>query len=160
MYIGGSRPRIVNDIHHTSSPVSALSREVWFFSMLAILAAPRFGGCVTPQSLKIETHTKTRSPRDADNSPLVGLDGSVEQLGSKGVRVLVELKQIRVRYGGDEVKVCRQADRGGEHVRHAGQAGRRSKRRDPAANSYSARPDDVGLHDVYGSIGYEVPEAC
>ena len=128
--------------------------------MLAILAAPRIGGCVTPQSLTIETHTKTRSPRDADNSPLVGLDGLVEQLGSKGVRVLVELKQIRVWYGGDEVKVSRLTDRGGEHVGHTGQAGRRSKRRDPAANSYSARPDDIGLHDVYGSIGYDVPETC
>src|SRR5919112_2234902 len=42
---------------------------------------------------------------------------------------------------------------------HAGQACCHSKRRDPPASGYATRPDDVGLHDVYCSIGYEVPEA-
>jgi len=42
---------------------------------------------------------------------------------------------------------------------HAWQPGSRSKRRDPAASSYASRPDDVGLHDIYCSSGYEIPEA-
>src|SRR5215208_1549120 len=45
-------------------------------------------------------------------------------------------------------------------MRHARHAGSRSKRRDPPTSGYAPRPDDVRLHDVYCSIGYEVPEAC
>src|SRR5215204_6014586 len=45
-------------------------------------------------------------------------------------------------------------------MRHARHSGSRSKRRDPTTSGYAPRPDDVGLHDVYCSIGYEVPEAC
>src|SRR5215218_1921881 len=128
--------------------------------MLTDLAGPRFGGCVTSQCLTIETHSQTGTVRHGDDPLLVGRDRPVEQLGSHGVLVLVELEQVRVGYGGDEVEVCRQAHRGGEHVRHAGQAGSHGQRRDPPASGYAPRPDDVGLHDVYCSIGYEVPEAC
>src|SRR5918999_2300366 len=128
--------------------------------MPAVLAGPRFGGCVTSQCLTIEVHSQARIVRNGNDPLLVGRDRPVEQLGPQGVRVLVELEQVRVGYGGDKVEVRRQAHRSGEHVWHARHAGRRSKRRDSAASGYAPRPDDVGLHDVYGSIGYKVPEAC
>src|SRR5215204_2094151 len=128
--------------------------------MLAILAGPRCSGCVTPHCLEIEADPQARTLRDGDDSPLVGLDRPIEQLGPQGVQVLVELEQVRVGYGGDKVEICRQTDRGGEHVRHARQTGRHRKRCDPPTSGYATRPDDVGLYDVYCSIGYEVPEAC
>src|SRR5918997_1335869 len=115
----------------------------WFISMLTDLAGPRFGGCVTSQCLTIETHSQTGTVRHGDDPLLVGRDRPVEQPGSKGVRVLVELQQVRVGYGSDEVEVCRQAHRGGEHVRHAGQASSHCQRRDPPASGYAPRPDYV-----------------
>src|SRR5215212_1459430 len=129
-------------------------------SMLARLAGPGLGSSVTSQGVVIEVHTQSWSFRDGDNPQLVGLDRPVEQLGPQGVRVLVELEQIRVGERGDEVEVRRQAHRGGEHMRHARQAGSHGQRRDPPASGYAPRPDDVGLHYIYCSIGYEVPEAC
>ena len=58
------------------------------------LTDPWLCSSVTPQCLTIEAQSQARTVRNGDDPLLVGRDRPVEQLGPKGVRVLVELEQV------------------------------------------------------------------